>query len=83
MSTVYIHVPPPHALLDAILRDYKLKNDAALARYLEVAPPIISKIRHDKLAVGPYMILKIHEKTEMSVKDIKFLLRQTPELKAA
>ena len=36
----------PNRLLDTLIRHLNLKNDAALSRALEVAPPVISKIRH-------------------------------------
>ena len=34
----------PNRLLDTLLEKMHLKNDAALSRALEVAPPVISKI---------------------------------------
>ena len=36
----------PDKLLDALLDRMQLKNDAALARTLGMAPPSLSKIRH-------------------------------------
>ena len=42
----------PDRLLDAIIVKLHLKNDAALSRALEVAPPVISKIRHRTLPIG-------------------------------
>src|SRR5471032_812695 len=39
----------PNHLLDILLGKMQLKNDAALSRLLEVAPPVISKIRHHRL----------------------------------
>ncbi len=42
----------PNHLLDILLGKMQLKNDAALSRLLEVAPPVISKIRHHRLPVG-------------------------------
>jgi hypothetical protein len=42
----------PDNLLDGIIARLRLKNDAALARALEVAPPLISKIRHRRLPVA-------------------------------
>lgn len=35
----------PNNLLDSLIEKLHLKNDAALSRALEVAPPVISKIR--------------------------------------
>jgi hypothetical protein len=42
----------PNNLLDTLIKHLHLKNDAALSRALEVAPPVISKIRHRRLPVG-------------------------------
>jgi plasmid maintenance system antidote protein VapI len=72
-----------HALLDNLLNTQNLRNDAALSRFLEVNPPVVSKIRHGRMPVGASMIINIHEKTGMSIKDIKFLLAQAPQQKEA
>lgn len=61
-------------LLDCVLNKLRLKNDAALARTLKVAPPVISKIRHRTLPVGSTMIINIHEVTDMPIADIKALI---------
>lgn len=61
-------------LFDAIIRIEGLKNDAALARLLDLAPPVVSKIRHGRLAVGPALILKVHEELGMPVREIRDLI---------
>lgn len=58
-------------LLDAIITHYSLKNDAALCRLLEVAPPIVSKVRHQRIGLSDDLILRIHERTGMPVREIK------------
>jgi plasmid maintenance system antidote protein VapI len=58
-------------LLDKIMSLHAIKNDAGLAGFLEVAPPLISKLRHNKLQLGATMIITIHEKTDIPVRDIK------------
>lgn len=63
--------PGAPALLDTLIDKLKLKNDAELARAFEVAPPVISKIRHRKLPFGDSMILKAHEKFNFAVADIR------------
>ena len=40
---------------------------------LEVHPPIISKIRHRKLAVGATILLRMHEKSDLPIKELKEL----------
>jgi len=52
----------PHALIDFLLSENKLRNDAALSRALEVAPPVISKIRNNRMAVGASLRLRIMRK---------------------
>jgi hypothetical protein len=61
----------PNGLLDAVIAKHKLKNDAAIARFLGVAPPVISKTRGFTLPVGPTMILKLHEIAGMEVPAIR------------
>lgn len=61
-------------LFDIVIARMHLKNDAALARLLEVAPPVISKIRNGKLPLGASIIIRVHEVTDMPVKEIKTYL---------
>lgn len=58
-------------LLDDLIVKLNLKNDAALSVALEVTPPVISKLRSNRLPVGPSMVLKIHEVSGLPVKEIK------------
>lgn len=64
----------PNNLLDALIERMKLKNDASLSRLLEVAPPVISKIRHRRLPVGASILIRMHEVTGLSVKELRELL---------
>lgn len=64
----------PNRLLDTLLENLHLKNDAALSRALEVAPPLISKIRHHRLPVGAFLLLRMHEVTELSIRDLRSLM---------
>ena len=63
----------PNKLLDTLIERMNLKNDAALSRALEVAPPVISKIRHRTLPIGATILLRMHEKSDMSIKELKEL----------
>jgi hypothetical protein len=64
----------PDNLLDVLRANLSLKNDAALARALEVSSPIISKIRHRHLAVGGALLIRIHEVTGLDISDLRFLM---------
>jgi hypothetical protein len=58
----------------AIIAKLQLKNDAALSRALEVAPPVISKIRHRTLPIGATILLPMHEVSEFSIRELKKLM---------
>lgn len=58
-------------LIDALIERLHLKNDAALARALQVAPPVISKIRHETLPIGGTFLINAHELSDISIKELK------------
>lgn len=64
----------PNHLLDSMLEKLGAKNDAALSRKLEVLPPVISKIRHHRLPVGASLLIRMHEISGMSIRDLRDLL---------
>jgi hypothetical protein len=64
----------PSHLLDTLRERMLLKNDAALSRLLEVAPLVISKIRHRALPVGASLLIRMHEVTQMSIRELRALM---------
>lgn len=64
----------PNHLLDILLDKMRLKNDAALCRLLEIKPPVISKIRHQRVPVGAPLLIRMHELTGMSIRDLRDLM---------
>lgn len=64
----------PNRVLDAIIQKLRLKNDAALSKVLEVAPPVISKIRHNTLPIGATILLRMHEVSEFSIRELRALM---------
>jgi hypothetical protein len=64
----------PNNLLDSLIEKLHLKNDAALSRALEVAPPVISKIRHRRLPVGPSLLIRMHEVSDLSIRELRVLM---------
>lgn len=68
------HSYNPDNLLSALIAKLNLKNDAALSRALEVAPPMISKIRHRRLPVGASMLIRMHEISDVSIADLRALM---------
>jgi hypothetical protein len=64
----------PNNLLDTLIEKLHLKNDAALSRALEVAPPVISKIRHRRLPVGASLLIRMHEVSDLSIRELRTLM---------
>ena len=64
----------PDNLLATLIQRMNLKNDAALSRALEVAPPVISKIRHRRLPVGASLLIRMHEVTNLSIQELRELM---------
>jgi hypothetical protein len=64
----------PNNLLDALVKKLSLKNDAALSRALEVAPPVLSKIRHRRLPVGASLLIRMHEISDLTIKELQLLM---------
>lgn len=73
----------PNALLDFVIEHLELKNDAALSRALQVAPPVISKIRHGHLPIGDNMLCRISEATGIMVGALRDWAGLPPLLKVA
>jgi len=64
----------PNNLLDTLIDKLHLKNDAALSRALEVAPPVISKIRHRRHPVGASLLIRMHEVSDLSIRELRTLM---------
>ena len=64
----------PNNLLDSLIARLSLKNDAALSRILEVAPPVISKIRHRRLPVGASLLIRMHEVSNLTIRELRDLM---------
>lgn len=60
----------PAKILDALSERYKLKNDAAIARFLEITPVMVCKLRHRYNVLGGAVILRIHEVTGIAIHEI-------------
>ena len=64
----------PNNLLDLLIDKLSIKNDAALSRALEVAPPVISKIRHRRLPIGASLLIRMHEVSDLSICELRILM---------
>jgi len=64
----------PHRLLDTLMERKSLKTDAALAKMLGVTPPVVSKHRSGKLAIGANMLIRMHETTDIPIRELRALI---------
>lgn len=64
----------PGRLLDTLAAKLNARNDAALARAIEVAPAIVSKIRHGRLPVGASILLRMHEASGIGIRELRDLM---------
>ena len=64
----------PNLLLDVLLRQLGLKNDAALSRMLGVARPVLTGIRCGTVAVGAWLLVRISEVSGLSIADLRRLM---------
>ncbi len=61
----------PNGLLDAVIAKHALKNDAALARLLQVATPVLSKMRHHTMPVGDSFVLRCVERAQVPLEVVR------------
>ena len=64
----------PDQLLASLIGKLSLKNDAALSRALEVSPPVISKIRHRRLPVTASLLIRMHEVSNLTIRELRVLM---------
>jgi hypothetical protein len=64
----------PDRLLNELIKKLRLRNDAALSRVLDVAPPVISKIRKRRLGIGASLLIRMHEAANIDIKDLRALM---------
>lgn len=64
----------PARLLDFLIARFQLKNDAALSRLLEVAPPVISKIRNGRLPIGASLLIRMGDVTNISTRSLRNIM---------
>lgn len=67
-------------LVEGLKKLWNLKNDAALSRALGVAPPVISKLRNEKLPIGDSLLIKIHDTFDMTIKQIRALYMEPTKI---
>lgn len=66
----------PNALLNLLTEKLNVKNDAGLAKALALKPPIISKIRNRRSPITAAILVRMHEASDMSIKELRMHMGQ-------
>ena len=64
----------PGILLDTLCVLLKLKTDGELAKTLDVAPSILSKIRCRRIPVGAIVLIRMHEVSGLTIAELRWLM---------
>ena len=51
-----------------------MKKVAVLSSALGVAPPVISKIRHNTLPIGATILIRMHEISDFSIRELRDMM---------
>jgi antitoxin HigA-1 len=64
----------PGNLLNTLQRVFNVRNDRQLAIRLDVAPPLLCKIRGGKLDAPPWLLIHLHEETNFTIQELRALM---------
>ena len=67
----------PELFIDRLISRLGLRSSSALARKVGLSPSVISKVRHRRLAVSGEILLKIHEETEIPIRELRHMMGDT------
>ncbi len=70
----------PDHFLNRLLTRLHLKNDAALARVLEVTPAVVSRVRNKKAPVSANLLLTIHDLSEIAIPELRRMMGDSRKL---
>lgn len=81
MSEILLGLPSydANALLDALVEKMSLKNDSGLALALGIGRPTVSKLRHKQLAITANILIRMHETSDISIRDLRQLMGDNRE----
>lgn len=70
------HVKKEKKLFKLLMEKNKFVNDQELADYLYISTSMISQIRNDHFYLSPTNILRIYDKTGLSIEEIRQFARE-------
>lgn len=70
------HVIKEKKLFAFLMNTHNLKNDREICDFLYTAPSVISQIRNDKRRISAALILRIYDKTTLSIEEIRKMVKE-------
>lgn len=67
------HYNPVH-FLNTLQQVFGVKNDRKLALRLGVAPPLLCKIRNNRIDTPDWLLIHLNEETNFSVRELRALM---------
>ena len=61
----------PEKLLDRLCTAVGARSYSALGRVIDVSPSVLSKVRHRRLAISGEILLRMHEKTGIPIRELR------------
>ena len=65
------HLNRENELFQYLMRTNKFEQDAQLARWLFTSTSVISQVRNGKIPLSARLILRIYDKTGLSIEEIR------------
>lgn len=70
------HVNKEKKLFAYIMFTHNLRTDKDICKFLVTSPSVISQIRNDHKRITPALILRIYDKTGLSIEEIRKMVKE-------
>lgn len=67
----------PEKLIDSLIVRLGVRSSSGLARVVGLSPSVISKVRHKRLAVSGEILLKLHDATDIPIRELRRMMGDT------
>lgn len=67
----------PAKFLDGLIARLGVRSSSALARMVGLSPSVISKVRHQRLAISGEILLQIHDATDIPIRELRRMMGDT------
>ncbi len=64
----------PEKFIDGLIARLGVQSSSALARQVGLSPSVISKVRHQRLAISGEILLKIHDATDIPIRELRRMM---------